>query len=88
MSLGVQSEIRKKKAGRIMKILLTGASGFIGNALRKAWVNQYDLYGNNENSPVQSESFETSENACENCGADVSPNDVFCSECGTQINNN
>lgn len=46
------------------------------------------LYGNNENSPVQSESFETSENTCENCGADVSPNDVFCSECGTQINNN
>lgn len=30
-----------------MKILLTGASGFIGNALRKAWVNQYDLYAPN-----------------------------------------
>lgn len=27
-----------------MKILLTGASGFIGNALCKAWVNQHDLY--------------------------------------------
>lgn len=30
-----------------MKILLTGASGFIGNALRKAWINQYDLYDPN-----------------------------------------
>ena len=30
-----------------MKILLTGVSGFIGNALRKAWVNQYDLYAPN-----------------------------------------
>ena len=46
------------------------------------------LSGNNEDLPVQSESFKTSVNTCKNCGADVSPNDVFCSECGTQLNNN
>lgn len=31
---------------------------------------------------------ETSENNCENCGACIFPDDIFCSECGTKINNN
>ena len=32
--------------------------------------------------------IETSENNCENCGACIFPDDIFCSECGTKINNN
>ncbi len=32
--------------------------------------------------------IETSENNCENCGACSFPDDIFCSECGTKINNN
>ena len=32
--------------------------------------------------------IETSENNCENCGAYIFPDDIFCSECGTKINNN
>lgn len=32
--------------------------------------------------------IETSENNCENCGACIFPDYIFCSECGTKINNN
>lgn len=32
--------------------------------------------------------IETSENNCENCGTCIFPDDIFCSECGTKINNN
>lgn len=32
--------------------------------------------------------IETSENNCENCGACIFSDDIFCSECGTKINNN
>lgn len=32
--------------------------------------------------------IETSENNCENCGAYIFHDDIFCSECGTKINNN
>ena len=32
--------------------------------------------------------IETSENNCENCGACIFPDDIFCSEGGTKINNN
>lgn len=32
--------------------------------------------------------IETSENNCENCGACIFHDDIFCSECGTKINNN
>lgn len=32
--------------------------------------------------------IETSENNCENCGACIFPDDIFCSECGIKINNN
>lgn len=28
----------------------------------------------------------SSSNVCENCGAKISQNDAFCSECGTKIN--
>ena len=31
-------------------------------------------------------STENDENVCKNCGAEVSPNDAFCSECGSKIN--
>ena len=34
------------------------------------------------------EDIETSEINCTNCGAGIAPDDIFCSECGTQISNN
>ena len=44
------------------------------------------LSGNNQDTSGQSEEGEElSENTCENCGAEISPDDGFCSECGTQI---
>ena len=44
------------------------------------------LSRNNDNSPVAPEdTIVTSENICENCGSDISPEDSFCSECGTKI---
>ena len=53
-----------------------------------ASLKQELLSGNNDNAPVApEEDVETSENICENCGSDISPEDAFCSECGTQINN-
>ena len=39
-----------------------------------------------ETSDTSEDNIETSEIACENCGAEISEDDVFCSECGTQIN--
>lgn len=45
------------------------------------------LSGNNDEAPVApEEDVETLENTCENCGANISPDDAFCSECGTQLN--
>ena len=47
------------------------------------------LPSNNEKCVSMSENnIETSENNCENCGAYIFPDDIFCSECGTKINNN
>lgn len=47
------------------------------------------LSSNNEKCVSMSENhIETSENNCENCGACIFPDDIFCSECGTKINNN
>lgn len=45
------------------------------------------LSGNNKNASDKPEenSNELAENTCENCGAEVSQEDGFCSECGTQI---
>ncbi len=34
----------------------------------------------------KADNVKTPFNTCENCGADVSPDDAFCSECGTKIN--
>lgn len=43
------------------------------------------LTGTKEETPAQSENIvETSENICNNCGAEISPDDAFCSECGTK----
>lgn len=45
------------------------------------------LSGTNENTTSSDENnIESSENICENCGSEVSPDDVFCCECGTKIN--
>ena len=56
------------------------------------WLTLYendDLSGNNEEpTKVHEEDVKTSDNTCDNCGADISPEYMFCSECGTQINNN
>lgn len=52
-----------------------------------ASLKQELLSGNNDNAPVApEEDVETLENTCENCGANISPDDAFCSECGTQLN--
>lgn len=46
-----------------------------------------ELLGNNtETTNTNENNFESSTNTCENCGAEVSNDDAFCSECGTQIN--
>lgn len=46
-----------------------------------------ELLGNNEETLTTPENkIESSTNTCENCGAEVSNEDAFCSECGTQIN--
>ncbi|MEE0940203.1 zinc-ribbon domain-containing protein, partial [Methanobrevibacter sp.] len=42
---------------------------------------------NNEKAPVEN-NIEASTKYCGNCGAEVSPDNAFCTECGTQINNN
>ena len=44
------------------------------------------ISGNDDNAPVAPEdTIETSGTTCGNCGAEISPDDAFCSECGTQI---
>lgn len=44
------------------------------------------LSGTNEDATdVKENNIETPENTCKKCGADISPDDAFCSECGTQI---
>ena len=42
---------------------------------------------NNEEAPVEN-NVEDSTKYCKNCGAEISSDSVFCTECGTQINNN
>ena len=48
-------------------------------------LKQVLLARNNENTTPESDN-EPSNTTCENCGAEISSNDSFCSECGTKIN--
>ena len=44
------------------------------------------LLGNNEDTSSKSENdIESSNKVCENCGVELSPDDSFCSKCGTKI---
>lgn len=43
------------------------------------------LSGTTQETPAGPDNVEILQNTCENCGSDISPDDVFCSECGTQI---
>ena len=44
------------------------------------------LLGNNEDTSSKSENdIESSNKVCENCGVELSPDDAFCSKCGTKI---
>ena len=42
--------------------------------------------GNDDSTESFEENVELLEDICENCGADISPEDAFCSECGTKLN--
>lgn len=43
------------------------------------------MTGTKEETPAPSENIvDSSENICNNCGAEISPDDAFCSECGTK----
>lgn len=46
-----------------------------------------ELLSEKNDNPIEDseENIETLENICENCGSEISPDDVFCSECGTKI---
>ena len=52
-----------------------------------ASLKQELLSGNNDEAPVENNA-EPSTKYCKNCGAEVPPDSVFCSECGTKINDN
>lgn len=43
------------------------------------------LSGTTQETSAGPDNVEILQNTCENCGSDISPDDVFCSECGTQI---
>ena len=53
-----------------------------------ASLKQELLSGNNQDATNTFEEFEPLENICVYCGAEISPDDAFCSECGTEINKN
>ena len=53
-----------------------------------------ELFNGNTNEEVRAENDEyeqienndnITENVCDNCGMEVSSEDIFCSECGTQL---
>ena len=46
------------------------------------------LSDNNTNTIHDKNNIIPSTKTCENCGAELSPDDAFCSECGTEINKN
>lgn len=41
---------------------------------------------NNTKSKPPKNNVKSSKDSCGNCGSKISPNDAFCSECGTKIN--
>lgn len=53
-----------------------------------ASLKQELLSGNNQDATNTLEEVEPLENTCVNCSAEISPDDAFCSECGTKINKN
>lgn len=86
-SNGVTSGDSEDKFDKLIKLGEMHKNGLLSDE-EFASLKQELLSGNNDNAPVApEENVETSENICENCGSDISPDDAFCSECGTQINN-
>ena len=84
--------------GKIDKLIKLGEMNNQGLLSDEEFISlkQELLSSNNEKCVSMSENhietsekdIETSENNCENCGACIFPDDIFCSECGTKINNN
>lgn len=80
-----QNERSEDKVDRLIKLGEMYNNGLLTDE-EFALMKKQLLSEKNKELTITEKDSESTETKCENCGAEVSSEDTFCSECGTQIN--